>query len=304
MSNAHPQTIIRQKVSGRRVSEAHFSRTGGGGGLRLSRRKVVQHGGNIDGMSAWGDYAEEKPRIAISRTGMEQLFRRPDQYDFRWSPSRHKGLCAELYKSITGSWSSEGRGKEKEEPGSPDQHVAATREYAGTYKTILGEAKVTVKTGIWPQATGRHSPETWITGTTRRSGSVARSHPRRAHQFTLCDDGKVRAENREPTLSGGPDPADTSAGIKMSEEALSKFAGKYAMTAPPIEVSLEMIGGQLKATVPGQPVYTLVPVSPTRFRIDGAPAGYFIQFEVANDKPKAMTIEQGPTMSFKLLPKQ
>ena len=90
----------------------------------------------------------------------------------------------------------------------------------------------------------------------------------------------------------------------MSEAELNVFAGKYAIAAPPIEVSVEMIGGQLKAMVPGQPVFSLVPVSATRFRIDGAPAGFFLQFEMADGKPKSMTIEQGPTVSFKLLPKQ
>ena len=123
--------------------------------------------------------------------------------------------------------------------------------------------------------------------------------------FTLKDDGTVDEMKLENLTSfkRGPDAADTSAGIKMSEADLNKFAGKYAMAAPPIEVSVEIIGGQLKAMVPGQPVFTLVPLSPTRFRIDGAPAGFFLQFEMADGKPKSMTLEQGPNMSFKLLPK-
>jgi len=101
----------------------------------------------------------------------------------------------------------------------------------------------------------------------------------------------------------GPDAADATPGVKLAEADLAKFGGKYEAKVPPIEVSVEVVGGLLKLIVPGQPVYTLTPVSSTRFRIEGAPAGFFVQFEVAEGKVKSMTIEQGPSMNFKLSPK-
>jgi len=125
--------------------------------------------------------------------------------------------------------------------------------------------------------------------------------------FTLNARGKVdemKLPDLQISFKRGPDPADTTAGLKLSEADLSKFAGKYEAKVPPIEISIEMVGGLLKAVVPGQPVYTLTPVSPTRFRIEGAPAGSFVGFEMAQGKVKSVTIEQGSNVSFTLLPKQ
>jgi hypothetical protein len=69
-------------------------------------------------------------------------------------------------------------------------------------------------------------------------------------------------------------------------------------------MSVELVGGKLKATVPGQPVYTLVPVAANRFSIEGAPAGFFLQFEMAEGKVISLTLVQGSGPSLVLLPKQ
>jgi hypothetical protein len=94
------------------------------------------------------------------------------------------------------------------------------------------------------------------------------------------------------------------AALKLSEEELKTFAGKYALEAPPVEVSIELVAGKLQVVMPGRPVYTLVPVGPTRFRIDGAPAGYFADFEVAGGTVKSLTLEQGrrPSVTLKTKP--
>jgi len=69
-------------------------------------------------------------------------------------------------------------------------------------------------------------------------------------------------------------------------------------------VSVEIVGGKLKAVIPGQPVYTLVPVAANRFSIEGAPSGFFVQFEMADGKVKSLTLVQGSGPSPTLLPKQ
>jgi hypothetical protein len=56
--------------------------------------------------------------------------------------------------------------------------------------------------------------------------------------------------------------------------------------------------------VPGQPVYDLTPIAPARFRIEGAPEGFLVQFDLAEDKVKSMTLVQGSALSLVLLPKQ
>ena len=311
-----PQTIIRTEgVWEKLFPEAHFLTYGLGWFLQdYHGRKVVQHGGNIDGMSALvALMPEEKLGIAVltnlNGTTLPTVLA---NMIFDWyTKSPQKDWSSELYKSINGLLDAQKAAEKKKE----EARVTGTtpslplEKYAGTYKDdMYGEAKVTLKDGKLVASYGptfAGDLEHWHYNTFRvkwRDRTLGKGFI----NFTLNDEGKVdelKIENLT-TFKRGPDPADTSAGIKMSEDALTRFVGKYAMTAPPLEVSLEMIGGQLKATVPGQPVYTLVPVSPTRFRIDGAPAGYFIQFEIANDKPKTMTLEQGPNMSFKFLPKQ
>lgn len=70
------------------------------------------------------------------------------------------------------------------------------------------------------------------------------------------------------------------------------------------EVRVEIVGGKLKVVVPGQPVYTLVPVGANRFSIEGAPTGFFIQFEMAEGKVMSLMLVQGSGPSLVLLPKQ
>lgn len=98
-------------------------------------------------------------------------------------------------------------------------------------------------------------------------------------------------------------PTSTAA-VALSEADLKKFAGKYELRTSPVEVSVEIVGGKLKASVPGQPVYTLVPVAANRFSIEGTPAGFFMQFEMAEGKVISLTLVQGSGPSLVLLPKQ
>ena len=97
-----------------------------------------------------------------------------------------------------------------------------------------------------------------------------------------------------------PDKAPATAGIKVSEEELKKFAGKYILKDTPVELTIEIVGGSLKANIPGQPVYTLVPVAANRFSIQEAPAGFFVEFEMAENKVKTVTFIQGPGQSLVL----
>jgi hypothetical protein len=182
-------------------------------------------------------------------------------------------------------------------------------QYAGSYKDdMYGDAKVALQNGklvlTTPGFVG--DLEHWNYDTFQVAWRD-RNLGKALVTFTLNARGRVdemKAPTLELSFKRGPDPADATAGVKLSEADLSKLAGKYEAKVPPIEISIEMIGGMLKATVPGQPVYTLTPISPVRFRIEGAPAGFFVQFDMAGGKVKSMTIEQGPGVSLTLLPKQ
>jgi hypothetical protein len=71
-----------------------------------------------------------------------------------------------------------------------------------------------------------------------------------------------------------------------------------------LEVSIEFVGNGLKANVPGQPLYSLSPVAANRFRLEGAPNGFFAQFELLDGKAKSLTLVQGTRSNIVLLAKQ
>jgi hypothetical protein len=123
--------------------------------------------------------------------------------------------------------------------------------------------------------------------------------------FKLNTQGKVETVNIEglAEFSRTAEPAGPVSAVPMSETDLKKFVGKYALASPPLEISIELINGSLKANVPGQPLYSLVPVAANRFRLEGAPAGFFAEFEVADGRPKTLTLVQGERGNLVLLPK-
>ncbi len=124
--------------------------------------------------------------------------------------------------------------------------------------------------------------------------------------FRFNPQGNVETMNIEgiAEFTRAPEKIETVAGITLGEADLKKFVGKYALEAPPLEISIELVGNNLKAMVPGQPVYTLVPLAANRFRIEGAPEGFFAQFDMGESKPKSLTLIQGSRPSITLLARQ
>ncbi len=69
----------------------------------------------------------------------------------------------------------------------------------------------------------------------------------------------------------GSQTSDTVAGDQ-------KEAGKYRFEAAGFDITIEFKDGRLYAVVPGQPTYTLEKVGERRYRMQGAPEGFFITF--------------------------
>jgi hypothetical protein len=201
---------------------------------------------------------------------------------------------------------------------SPPPRIEGTRpsvelsNYAGTYRNpMYGDAQVSLQDGkLTLRILGFTLPlEHWHYDTFRAK-FVGAGAATAFITFALNAQGKI--ENLTLNLPGIAEypfkrSAETPAGtasVSLSEAELQKFAGKYELKTPPVEMSVELVGGKLKATVPGQPVYTLVPVAANRFSIEGAPAGFSIQFEMAEGKVISLTLVQGSGPSLVLLPKQ
>lgn len=309
-----PQTIIRLEGNNERLyPEAHFLSYGMGWFLSDYRgRKVVDHGGAIDGMrAAVAMMPEEKLGLVILTnlhgTVLPQALMYKIFDSYLGAPSRD--WSSEMLKVVKGL---EEQAKTTEKK-SEAERVKGTSpslpldRYAGTYQSeMYGEAKVGFENGklitrFGPNFTG--DLEHWHFDTFRVIWRD-RMQGKGFVSFRLNKQGKVDELNIE-TLSDFtrvPDPPETTTSVVLGEADLKKFVGKYAMASPPLEISVELVGNGLKASVPGQPVYSLSPVAANRFRLDGAPNGFFAEFEIAEGRPKSLTLVQGSGPSVVLLP--
>jgi Domain of unknown function (DUF3471) len=193
------------------------------------------------------------------------------------------------------------------------QPSLALERYAGTYRNDLyGEVKVNYESG---RLSLRFGPaftsdlEHWHYDTFRAK-FVTAGRANAYVTFSLNAQGRIEDVKlslpgfAEYPLKRAPDAPGAAETVSLAQAELMKFAGKYESKTPPMEVSIEMLSGKLKAVVPGQPVYDLAPVGQTRFRIGGAPEGFFVQFEMGDERVKSLTFVQGSGPSFVLLPKQ
>ena len=199
-----------------------------------------------------------------------------------------------------------------------EERVQGTRpalpleKYAGAYKDeIYGELKIIVAKD---KLVVRFGPvagdlEHWNYETFR---AVPRDKTMDKMMLTFSLDSKGKVDQVKSSGGQGdgiiwkraPDPAAAVPAITLKEEELRKFVGKYELKSPPLEVSLELVDGRLKANMPGQSAATLVPIQPARFRVAGAAAGVFLQFDLADGKVKGLTLEQesGVSLQFSRKP--
>jgi hypothetical protein len=128
--------------------------------------------------------------------------------------------------------------------------------------------------------------------------------------FNLGTDGKVAELKMDlggaPTVfKRRPDMADTTAGIVLASSDIPTYLGRFESKAPPITIAVERLGDALQLNVPGQPAYTLVAVSRTRFKLTGpsVPAGFFLDYAMDGRAVKSVTLEQpSPRPSLTLTP--
>lgn len=314
-----PQTII--PLAGNMellYPEAHFLSYGMGWFLSDYRgKKVVEHGGAIDGMRAQVALLPEEKLGVVILTNMNGtvlphilMYKVFDAY---LEGNRQKDWSGDLSKTFK-ALQEQGKAaaKKQEESRVKDTRPSlAPENYAGTYKSDLyGDVKVTHAAG---KLNVRFGPafvselEHWHYDTFRAKFRGA-GETKAFVTFGLNAQGKSDELTLEIApdypFKRAPDSAETKSTFAMSEAELKAFAGTFESKVPPVEVSFEIVGGKLKAVLPGQPVYTLIPVAPNRFNIAGAPEGFFVQFEKVGGKIKNVTLVQGAGGNLVLLPKQ
>lgn len=307
-----PQTIIRiEGLNASLYPQAHFLSYGMGWFLSDYRgRKVVEHGGAIDGMRAEVAMMPEEKLGLVVLTNLggtilphALMFKIFDSY--LGAPQRD--WCAEMLKTTKGL---EDQAKAAEKKAEADRVKGtspslALDKYAGRYQSeMYGNLVMSFENGklvarFGPNFTGEL--EHWHYDTFRVVWRD-RVEGKGMVNFRLNSQGKVESvnmENLSEFTRAAEEPATVS-GISVSESDLKKLVGKYALETPPLEITIELVGNSLKANVPGQPLYTLVPVAADKFRLSGAPDGFFAQFELAGDKAKSLTLVQGPRPSIVL----
>jgi CubicO group peptidase (beta-lactamase class C family) len=255
-------------------------------------RVLVQHGGSIDGMRSLVMLVPEKKLglvILTNRGGHalpEALAQRViDAYlgapARDWSAEFHK-----VQKSLEKEQKDAEKKVEKERIKGTRQSLPSEK-YAGTYTdNLYGEVKVTAEKG---KLIVRYGPSLrgelthWHYDTFRvkwndrtfRKGLVTFRLDRKGKpdevKVSQPDWGEELSARRAPAVAQEP-------AIVLKPQELRKFVGVYRREAPPLKVTVELLHGKLKLTTFGQPVATLVPIKPARFRVEGTPVATYLEF--------------------------
>jgi hypothetical protein len=183
--------------------------------------------------------------------------------------------------------------------------------YAGVYSdSMYGDVKITKSGDKLRYAFGSFagSLEHWHYDTFR----AVMDDPRLGKsllRFVLDVQGKPStlklelAPETEFTLT--PPKASMESSIALTPSEMQKYTGAFKPADLPLVIEIQIVNGQLKATVPGQPTYTLVPVSATRMRMagDGVPDGFFFDYEFEGNAVKSVTLVQPePRPAMRLVP--
>jgi CubicO group peptidase (beta-lactamase class C family) len=306
-----PQTVVRREgLMAQLTPEAHFVAYGLGWALRDYRgRLICQHGGALRGMrSEVALVPEEKLGVVVltnlSPDLLQEAFAQRIIDAYLGAPARDwSAEFLAIQKGLEQERKNKEAKEEKQRTAGTNPSLSLDR-YAGVYQSDLyGELKVTQENSRLVLYFGPDYSadlEHWQHDTFRATDRLDKH--KMVVSFTLGTAGKV-AEIKLPDLEGivakradRPEPKP----ISLAPAELAKFEGRYLQDPPLVELRIEMLSGKLKATQPGQPISTLIPVSPTRFRLEARPSGWFLDFEVADGKPRQATLERAEQTSVLL----
>jgi hypothetical protein len=279
-------------------------------------RKVVQHGGNIDGMTALVALLPEERTGLVVLTNLEGndltyalMYRVFDAY-LGHPPKDWSAVFLKADRELRAQAKQEEKSREAKRV-SGTAPALAVGKYAGTYAdSFAGEAMVRREASGLVLQYGRLVADLahWQYETFQavwRQRRLGKSYV----TFTLDDTGEVD----EMKVAGlvdfrrKPETADTVPGVRLADVELARYAGTFVSASLPVAAEVQLVGGRLKLTVPGQPVYTLVPVTATRFRLTGeeVPAGFFLDYVMDGGRVERVTLVQPePQPSLILTPQR
>ena len=310
------QTVIPLSADNRQLNPyTHLQAYGLGWFIQDYRgRELRQHGGNIDGMSAMVALVPEEkigvvvlsnangspvPTIALYRAIDALVGATPRDWsgEYRKLVTKQRALGKEAETK---------RLAQRQSGTSPSLSLD---KYVGVYAdSLYGDAKVRSEGGKLHLAYGRTFDgelEHWHHDTFRATWKN-RMQGRSFVTFALDADGKVKGVDVEgwTTFGRKPDAPDTTTRIVLAASDAMKLTGTFVSQTPAMTIEVAYTDGALRLTVPGQPVYTLLADSPTRFRLTGPPsmpAGFFIEYKVEGGAVKELALIQPtprPTLTF------
>jgi CubicO group peptidase (beta-lactamase class C family) len=312
-----PQTIVPLEGFWKLVAQdTHLLNYGMGWFLHeYHGRFIVQHGGNIDGMSALVAMMPEERTGLVILTNLDGndltyglMYRVFDAYLKRpakdWS-----AILLKADRELRAQGKQELKNRDASRVAGTSPSLALER-YVGTYHdSVNGDAEVRKeKDGLVLQFGTLVADLSHWQYDTFQAIWRQRRMGKSPVTFTLDGDGKVD-ELKAVGLADfarKPEPADTTPGTRLTETEMARFAGTFASTSLPLTAEVQLVGGELKLTVPGQPAYTMVPVTVSRFRLtgDGVPAGFFLDYTIESDRVKLVTLVQpAPQPTLTLVPK-
>jgi len=183
---------------------------------------------------------------------------------------------------------------------SPRSYNVVTTGNYGTYRELIVNNE---------QANGEGIGRAYMGGTKFASASfgelsersVAVPDSTRNEKARLAVPGRP-VQQPPPTEPSSGSSSSSSGRVSLSESDLRKFTGKYLLRQPKGEANIALIGGQLVATIPKNPVYRLTPVSQTDFRAVNVPDELLFRFDVANGRVNSLTISSSKLGTFVLNP--
>jgi CubicO group peptidase (beta-lactamase class C family) len=295
--------------------EAHFMNYGLGWFLSdYKGRKLVEHGGAIDGMRAEVALVpEEKLGIVIltnmngSVVAMPLVYRIIDAY-IKQPEKDWSGDLLKVIKAMTEQGAAAARRADAGRVTGTKPSLSIDS-YAGTFRNDLyGDVRITAegdKLSVRFGPAWNSDLEHWHYDTFRAKFGGGAGVTNATITFALSAQGKADTVTLGmPGVSDYPfkrvvEPPRT---VALTGADLRRFVGAYALAAPPLEMTVELAGSELKLNIPGQPLHTLVPLSANTFTIRDVPGGFSAEFNLEGGKVKSLTIVQAGA-SFTLLPK-
>jgi pimeloyl-ACP methyl ester carboxylesterase len=89
--------------------------------------------------------------------------------------------------------------------------------------------------------------------------------------------------------------------VEVPEAELAKLTGSYAATGGQLQLNVRLADGRLKLELPGRPPFVLTAVGPLRFKIEGAPPGFFMTFAPKGSGGMAAALEEGSSTTSEQL---